>query len=194
MKPAKRDQFDTWVIDSATTLFEFARNKAIILLGGTSFGKPLSQTQAQAIATGMVNTKKQDFGAERSLVEQFVRMVKESDKHIVLLMHEKEIYTQEGMLLEIAPLLVGQSVSVIRAMFDNIWSLRVVGAGSTTKRVLVTEPDGIRLAKSRIGMGSVDNPDFDLIQKKLHDLTANQSANVQPGVPPVTTAPALVRS
>ncbi|MGH9061322.1 MAG: AAA family ATPase, partial [Acidimicrobiales bacterium] len=66
MKADFRDRFDTWVIDSGTTLSEMAMNKAIVLLGSKAM-KMSSATHEQAINTGLVYPKQQDYGSERSM-------------------------------------------------------------------------------------------------------------------------------
>jgi hypothetical protein len=73
-----RDLFDTFVIDSGTTLSEFALNKAVIVLGAMG----LSKSHKEGLGAGLVVPKLQDYGAERSLVEQFVDMVRSSGKEL----------------------------------------------------------------------------------------------------------------
>ena len=192
MKPVKRDLFDTWVVDSGTSLCEFAMNKAAILLGSNAFGRsPLSQTQSQALATGLLFPKIQDYGAERSMTEQFIRMVRDAGKHFVFILHEKETRDKEGQLLEIKPALTGQSADVVPAMFDNVWSMRVIGAGSSMRRVLATEPDGLRKAKSRLGMGELSNPDYDLVAQKMLDLIKTQGGITPSGGSSAPSVPAI---
>jgi hypothetical protein len=148
------DKFDTWVIDSATTLYQAAQNKAIMLMGNPQFaGKVLSTTYDKAKQFGMIAPKIQDFGAERSLAEQFIRMVYDSGKHVILLCHEKEEYEGQGdnaRIVGIVPLLTGQSVERVGLLFSDV--LRLIGhpEGKGYKRYLMTVPSGVAKAGSRL--------------------------------------------
>ncbi len=152
----KADSFDTWVLDSGTSLSLAARNKGIILLGGTSLGpKPMSNTQKQAEATGLQLARLQDFGAERSLTEQFIDMLLDTDKHVIVLAHEKEIWEGEGSdsrLTGIGPMFTGQSAEIIPTKFSEVYNLKMERTGPNWKRILQTEPDGIRQCGSRLGL------------------------------------------
>lgn len=172
-KWVKRDaDYDTWIIDTGTTLGEYAKNKAMILLGGTEFSaKPLSYTHSSAIKTGMVVMKKQDFGAERSLLEQFIDMVMDTNKHVLLLGHEYEEWEGEPpneKMVGIVPLFTGQSRQKIPLKFDEIWNLRIQKAGEGWKRFLQTEPDGIRSCGSRLGVPNGTLFEYDAVMKSLN--------------------------
>ena len=150
------DMFDTWVIDSGSTLTQAARNKAIILMGTKEFAqKQMSHTHAAAIKTGMLVPKIQDFGAERSLVEQFIDMVRTTNKNVLLLCHEKEQWEGEGNdahLVGYVPLFTGQSTELIPIKFDEVYNLRTRKEGLNTVRYLQTAPDGLRACGSRLGV------------------------------------------
>lgn len=179
MKPDMRDTFDTWVVDSGTTMAEFAANKAIILLGQ----QKLSQTHANALTSGLVTPKKQDFGAERSLVEQFVRMVKDAGKHFVFICHEKEIYDKEGNLKDVVPLLTGKSVEEVPLMFDEVYNLQVRRKGIDWVRQLLTHSDGTRMAKTRYGISDFTSWSWDALQAALKTAQASVAT-------PATASPA----
>jgi hypothetical protein len=147
MKPDKVGTFDTWVIDTATSLSEIALNKALIFMSG----QKLSNTHATAMAQGVVVPKLQDFGAERSLIEQFVAMVLGSGKNVVLLCHEKELYEGENVVGRV-PLLTGKGVEAICAQFDEVYNLQPLRKGPDIVRSLVTEQVGRNMAKSRLGI------------------------------------------
>lgn len=152
----KPDSFDAWVLDSATTLGEFSRTKGVILLGGTAFGpKPMSYTQSNAIKTGMLLPRLQDFGAERSLLEQFIDMLLDTPKHVIVLAHEKELWEGEddkAKMVGIGPLFTGQSVERVPLKFSEVYNLRIQKEGDGFKRYLQTQPDGIRGCGSRLGI------------------------------------------
>jgi len=175
MKPTEVDRFDTWVIDSGTTLSEAAAIKARVLLGGTSFGKPLSQTQAQAVATGLVIPKMQDFGAERSMVEQFVDMIKDSGKHVVLCCHEKVMTDDEGITSAYVPLLTGQSAERIPLKFDEVYHLIVKKNGAAWERKLATQATALRRCGSRLGIPDGTAWEWDAIQAELTKIRSAQA-------------------
>jgi hypothetical protein len=154
----KIDQWDTLILDSATTLSEFARNKGIILLGGTSMSpKPLSFTQKNALNTGMVLPKLQDFGAERSLVEQFIDMVLALDKNVLILCHEKEIWEgdpPDERLTAVTPLFTGQSAERVPLKFSEVWYLGKRRVGTEWRRVLQTESDGLHNCSTGLGVAN----------------------------------------
>ena len=166
------DEFDTWIIDSGTTLSQAAMNKAIVLLGGTTF-KGLSKTHQHAKATGLVHPRIQDYGSERSMVEQFIQMVKDSDKNFLFLCHEKEIY-EGDVPVGVAPLLTGKSVEAVQLMFDEVWNLRVTGALNNKARKLMTDTDGIRAAKTRYGIPTDQPFDYDTIYAALKSIRQEQ--------------------
>lgn len=180
MKGEKKDQFDTWVIDSGTSLGEVARNKAMILLGTPAFNR-MSKTHDQALQSGMIFPKVQDYGAERSMLEQFVRMVRDSGKHVLFLCHSKDVTNDGGMRTAVDPILTGQSPEVVSGMFDNVWFLRVHKSGTEVKRTLVTHTDGIIKAKSRDSLPDGTEYDYDAIMKAI---------TFDPGTPPVSAPPA----
>lgn len=152
------DMFDTWVIDSGTTLSAVSRVKALILMGTPGAlvqNKTLSQTFETGKKTGFILPKLQDFGAERSLVEQFIEMVLGSGKHVLLLCHEKEEWEGQGENSHVSgyvPLFVGQSVETIPLKFDEVYNLQAKVSGPNLKRILKTTPDGLRQCGSRLGL------------------------------------------
>lgn len=165
------DSFDTWVIDSATTLGESARTKGVILLGGTSLSaKPLSGTQQKAINTGIVVPKIQDYGAERSLVEQFIDMVLQSGKHVVVLAHAKEEYEGEGndaRLVGVTPLLTGQSTQRIPLKFNEVYWIELAKSGPNTDAIVRVSADEKIKRGSRYGLTDKTKWDWSSIRTDL---------------------------
>lgn len=160
------DQFDTWVLDSGTTLIEFASNKARYLLGGKMPGSK-SDTQKNAESHGLVVLKMQDYGAERSMTEQFISMLLDSGKHVVVLAHEKEVTRDDGVIEAIIPIFTGQSSERIPLKFNEVYRLRTRKAGSEMKRLLQTQPDGIAQVGSRLGVPNDCEWSWDAIQLSL---------------------------
>ena len=169
MKPDKVDTFDTWVIDTATSLSAIALNKALIFMGQNK----LSQTHQTAMTQGVVVPKLQDYGAERSLIEQFVEMVLGSGKHVVLLCHEKELYVDDKVV-GIIPLLTGKGVEAICSLFDEVYNLQPQRQGTEIKRALVTEQIGRNMAKSRLGILNGTEWNWPTLKAELDKISAAQ--------------------
>jgi hypothetical protein len=176
MKPGKRDQFDTWIIDSGTALSEVARNKALQLLGAAN----RSKTFAKAQMSGAAVMEQADWGAERSIVEQFIRMVKESGKNVVVNVHIKEITSDAGVIIQRVPLFTGQSSKVIPSMFKDVWLYKNQGVGATFKRILTSTPDGIDVIRSELGIGELINPTYDTIIERIKTLQDEVAKQITP--------------
>lgn len=172
-----RDQFFTWVIDSATTLSEFAMNKAAFVLGTMK----LSHTHENAVKHGLLVPRMQDYGSERSLVEQFIDMVKDSGKNVVVICHEKEIINADsGAVTAIVPLLTGKSAESVPLKFDEVYNLRLKRQGTEMKRYLQTEPDGLRKCGSRYGVPNETDWTWEALNGFLTKIHAEQQGAVQP--------------
>lgn len=167
------DTFDTWVLDSGTTLSEYAANKAMVLLGTKQVGIT-SQTHQQALNTGLVVPKIQDYGAERSMLEQFIQMVLDSKKNVVLVCHTKEITNDVGIVTDVVPLLTGKSANNVPLKFDEVYFLRVKKDGPKTVRYLQTQPDSIRRCGTIIGIPDGTAWNYDAIQTEITKIKASQ--------------------
>lgn len=174
-----RDQFDTLIIDSGTTLSELAQYKAVIVLGGMK----LSKTHEQAMSSGLLIPRIQDYGSERSLVEQFTDMIKDSGKNVVMICHEKEMVNEAGSVTDIVPLLTGKSSEVIPLKFDEVYNLRIKKQGSEVVRYLQTQPDGIRKVGTRYGMPDGSLWNWDTVQAALQSIKAKQRGETSPLTP-----------
>jgi AAA domain-containing protein len=162
MGPSKRDSFDTWVVDSCTMLGEYSQHKGAILLGSKPYGER-SKSHELALKYQLMVPVIQDYGAERSLVEQFVDMVLSSSKHAVFICHEKEIRDKQGNLIAIAPMLTGQSAESVPLRIDEVYNIQATkGETHYNKdthivtqdwmRVCQVTPDGLRRVGSRNGV------------------------------------------
>jgi len=171
-----RDEFDTFIIDSGTTLSEVAQYKAVVVLGGMK----LSKAHEQSMSSGLLIPRIQDYGSERSLVEQFVDMIKDSGKNVVMLCHEKEMTNDNGVVTSIVPLLTGKSSEVIPLKFDEVYNLRIKKKGLEVVRYLQTEPDGLRKVGSRYGMPNESVWDWDTVQAALKSIKATQRGENSP--------------
>lgn len=171
-----RDLFDTWVLDSVTTLSEAAMHKGLIVMGGWK----LSKTQEEGMSKGLVVPKVQDYGAERSLVEQYVQMLLDSGKNVIVLAHEKELTDDKGNILAIVPLVTGQSAERIPLKFDESYNLRIRPDGLSMKRYLQTEPDGLRRCKSRYGIPNESSWTWEAVHGALQTIHAQQQTQPTP--------------
>lgn len=165
MSPAKRDSFDTWVVDTGTSLSAFAMVKAIVLLGGKEFKGGSSQTLNEALSHGLILPKIQDYGSERSMIEQFIAMLYNTDKHFLFLCHERETTDDEGNRTALTPLLTGKGVQAVSAMFDDVWYLRSKKEGPNLVRYLQTDGAELVMAGSRTGLPTGTLWDYDSIMK-----------------------------
>lgn len=182
MAVGKRDSFDTWVVDTGTSLTAFAMNKALVLLGGKSFKGGASATLAEGQLHGLILPKKQDYGSERSLIEQFIAMLYDTDKHFIFLCHEREVIDEAtGRTSAITPLLTGKGVQSVSAMFHEVWRLVGEREGPHTIRKLQTDSDGVRMAGSRASLPTGTRWDYDSIVKAMQSvniLSAKEQQNV----------------
>ncbi len=170
MKPGAVEQFDTWVIDSGTTLSEATSNKGIYLLSGSRTPGAKSETHGAALKNGLIVLKQQDFGAERSMTEQFVQMLLDTDKHVVLICHEKVLYNESDAIIGIVPLLTGQSAERIPLKFDEVYRMKMQKIGLEMKRVLQTQPDGLVRCGTRLGVPDGTEWTWDALNKALQPI------------------------
>lgn len=174
----RKHEFDTFVIDSVTNLTEAAYNKALFVLGG----QKLSSTHDTAMKHGLAMLKKQDFGGGNSLVIQFIRMVLDSEKNVVITAHERETTNDQGLVTSVDPMFIGQNVQAVPALFQNVWRLQIRGAGASQRRVLQCDGDGVSMARSELGLGDIDNPTYEKILQRMKERAAiNPSPD---GIPP----------
>lgn len=158
--------FDTWIIDSGTTLSEYAMHKAVVVMGKMK----LSETHEKGRLHGLIVPRIQDYGSERSLVEQFVDMVKSSGKHVVFICHEKEVTNSNGQTTGIVPLLTGKSAEAIPLKFDEVYNLRIVLKGPDRLRLLQTQPDGLKKVGSRYGIPDDSQWSWESVYGKLSEI------------------------
>jgi len=212
MKPGKRDMFDTWIIDSGTTLSSDAQNKAVILLGTDEYHH-MSNTQKEAEKYGLLVPKIQDYGAERSLVEQFVDMVLSSGKDVVFICHEKEVRDKQGNLISLVPNLVGQSAEAVPLRFDEVYNIEAKKGelkyyketNSTVQfwdRVCQTQPDGLRKVGSRNGVPNGTPWEYEAVSKAIaaghaetmKQIAAAQASGDKASLPSTAPTPAAVKT
>lgn len=184
MGPSLRDRFDTWVVDSGTTLSEACMNKALVLMGQGGLGVK-SNTLSVGHNTGMIAPKQQDYGAERSMLEQFIQMLLDTDKHFLFLCHEKTLQTDEGVVTGVVPLLTGKSVEAVSVKFQEVWNIQRKLEGPEWKVVLKTQQTSVLKVGSRLGIPENTPFEYPAIKAVLDSLKGQRSAI---NSPPLTAA------
>jgi hypothetical protein len=167
MKLENVDEFDTWIVDSGTSMSRAAMFKSILLMKGGGLGIT-SNTLAAAEKSGVIVPKQQDYGAARGLVEQFISMLKDTGKMMVFICHEYTETDEQGNTTGILPLLVGGSREAIPAMFHEVYYISVEGVGSGRKAVAVTEKTGHYIVKSRLGIPTKTEWNWPAIEAELN--------------------------
>lgn len=121
--------FKTLVIDNATTLGEFAMNKAIAVEYGLAGGKDKTAL-VKLRKHGIVKPADSDYGSQQSLIRQFVTHLSRLDKHIVFIAHEwrqtsVDRATREATISDVKPLFYGKQRTEIPGLFDNVWRMQI---------------------------------------------------------------------
>lgn len=156
LAPSTKNDFRGIIIDDINTSRIGARNKAIDLNGTLGRSKSAVNAASGKFKDILIPTQA-DFGTEMGLIESFLRQLtdglREEGKHSIVCGHERLYRNKAGdnnPISSIKPLFTGQDTpDAIPGIFDIVWYLRTVGAGSSTKREFVTDSEGGILAKTR---------------------------------------------
>lgn len=175
-------EFDTWVLDSCTSMIEVANDKAIYLLDNRIVGAA-SNTRKEALKHGLVISKIQDYGAERSMTEQFIDMLFESNKHVIVLCHEYEETNDEGTVIRRGPLLTGKSRQAIPLKFDEVYRIVKSKHGRDWSYTVETsDSTGVNNVGSRLGVASGTPWEWPALYAELvrcYNLTQEQTSGKQ---------------
>lgn len=166
----EKDQWDTLIIDSLTSLNTFALHKAVHSMGRLGFTK----SKGFADDVKFLITDRGDFKGLQSIFIQFIDWIRSLDKHIVCIAHEYERTDNQGNVLELMPLLSGQLRQRIVKDFDEVWYASTEGVRDKTNFITLTKKDSTRYAKSRLGIfqAKEDFLTFQRIEQKLSAATA----------------------
>lgn len=173
----RRDEFDTVVVDDASSLRRGAMIKAVEI--NMDLGK--SSTGANAKKHGMIVPVVQDYGEEMSVVEKFLadytEIAKASNLHLLITAHEKLTYKKgqkigdPPTLVKIRPAFTGQQFpDTVPAFFDEVWRFYVVGRGDKKQHRIITQPSELLVAKSRHGgvfLEEEKNLDFPTVVQRI---------------------------
>ncbi|SRR6266576_1533779 len=136
------DQFDVVVVDELSATRRHALFKGLEL--SQSMGR--SRTWDKTKLNKIILPAGQDFGAEMSLIEQFltgtISICERAKKHFLVLAHQRyllekprdekgnPIFGEPAQIKEIRPAVTGaQFPDTISALFDNVWHAEKVGGG-----------------------------------------------------------------
>lgn len=185
MGPTMRDKFDTWVVDSGTSLVDVCRNKAMVLMGQNGLGVK-SNTLAVGHNTGMIAPKQQDYGAERSMLEQFIQMILDTDKNFLFLCHEQQTSTEDGVVTGVMPSLTGKSVEAVSVKFNEVWNIQRRLYGAEWKVICKTQQTSVLKVGSRLGIPEDTPFEYDAIRAALDSSKGQRAAiNSSPTTAPV---------
>lgn len=173
LSPQTKNDWRGLIIDDVNSTRIAARNKAVDLNGVSGKSKTAVNMQSGKFKDIVIPTMA-DFGTEMGLVESFLRQMtdglRSEGKHSIVGAHQR-LYRKQGdsTIIAIKPLLTGTDTpDQIPGIFDMVWYLRTVGAGSNVKREFVTESEGGIMAKTRLG-GLFKNPERDITAKQVFD-------------------------
>lgn len=160
------DDFDTIIVDSGSSLTEFAINKAM----EENARMELSQSKSKSRSAGFRIMAIQDWGSAMNMFQQFMDWVRSLNKNVVLICHEYQETNDDGAVMRIQPLLIGQLRQKIAKDFDEVWYSFKEGTRNNVEFKLQTIGDSRRMAKSRLGcLSPVEEWDFYAIRKKVAD-------------------------
>lgn len=160
----KDDSWETLVIDSGSSLSDCALNKGLEENARLS----LSKSREQSKLAGFRVMRMQDWGAGASLFQQFIDWCRSLDRNLILVCHEYQLTDEEGAVIQIEPLLIGQLRQRIGKDFGEVWHFALEGSRQDRKARIQTVSGGRCVAKSRLGcLDPVESADFAAIRRKV---------------------------
>jgi hypothetical protein len=167
---AAGNSWDTLIGDSGTTLSDFTINKGL----DENARLDLSKSKAQSGSSGMRVMRMQDWGSGSSLFQSFMDWCRSINKNFVLVCHEYESTNDNGTVVGIEPLLIGQLRQRIVKDFDEVYYAHTrrkgVGSGASLEYVLQTTNDSLKVCKSRLGcLEPIIPASYGYIKKKMDE-------------------------
>lgn len=141
------EEWDTLIVDSLTSLNQFAINKGIENMDSLGLSKSMQQSNK----VDMQVVKLQDYGGAMMLINHMLDWLRGLDKNLVCIAHEYEQTNKEGSVIRRQPLLIGQLRQRIIKDFDEVWYSRIQGIRDSRKFITQTAGDNTVVAKSRLG-------------------------------------------
>lgn len=155
--------WDTLIIDSASPLTDST------IIKGLQENARLSLSKSWERYTGQViPMTSQDWGSAASLFMKFINVCRGLGKNVVVICHEYTNTDDEGKIISIEPLVIGQLRQKLPGMFDEVWYAMVKGTRQDPKYLFQTVPDPLRRLGSRLGcLEYEEKADFEAIKDKV---------------------------
>ena len=158
--------WDTIIIDSATFLTEAA------IVKGLSENGRLGISHSWEKYSGKLGTvrpmRMQDWGSASQLFWDFMEQMMILGKNVVVCAHEYHNTDDNGSIISIDPLVIGQLRQKLPALFDEVWYQSVKGSMKKPEYRIQTKPDTKRNLGSRLGcLDPVETADFGALKAKV---------------------------
>lgn len=112
--------------------------------------------------------RSQDWGSSTQLFMDAVRQWKALGKNLIIIAHEYEKTDDEGNVLAVQPMVVGQLRNKLPAAFDEVWYSKIKGQKADARAIFQTKPDSRRELKTRLGcLDAEESGDFPKIRAKV---------------------------
>lgn len=154
----RSDEFDTIIIDDASSLHRSALNKAVQINADLQKSQTIHTLNKHGVIVPVV----QDYGEEMNVITHFLstytEVAKSLNKHLVITAHVKETWKKAlkigdpPTLSRVRPAFTGQTFpDAVPGYFDEVWYFDVIGRGDKKKYRIKTMGDEIIVAKTRHG-------------------------------------------
>jgi hypothetical protein len=137
-------QFDSVIVENATTLTEVQMNMAIEINYSTgNVGNADKKALAKLRDFNILQPADNDWGSAQSLMNQMVNWLFKLDVNVVMIAHEWIVETQDRktknkIVHAILPSFIGKLRTDIPRSFDNVWRTTVEGGGRGIRHALTT--------------------------------------------------------
>lgn len=163
------DEWDTLIIDSLTSLGEFAINESLDQMGTLK----MSESRKISNSAGLRVMRKQDWGGAISLINGLIEWLRSEDfagKTIIMIAHEYVETNEAGSAVGYKPLTIGQLRDRLHVPFGEVYYMSVEGSKTKPKYVMQTQRDGLRDCKTRYGcLEAKMETDYQLWRKTIDD-------------------------
>ena len=143
----KDEDWDTLIVDSATSLNMFCLLKGTKSMGDEGY----SESWAKSKKMNLLIPRIQDYGGAKNLFLQFVEWVLSIDRNVVITCHVHENTTGSGIIRSYQPLLIGSLREEIPKMFDEVWYNYMTTDDDKFKVMIKTRSDKQHRCGSRLG-------------------------------------------
>lgn len=158
------DNWDTLILDSVTSLCEYALDRALYNLNKLD-GYTKSKNRGDRVHMRIM--AQQDWGPAMSLVSNFIEECRRyTDKNIVVIAHEHQQTTESGHVTYRSPQVIGRVLRQdLPKQFDEVWRMEKDNDGTP---VLITQGTSKFQAGSRLGLPDrMEKPTYQKILKHV---------------------------